>query len=351
MTVVLSTFTGVTAILMVCFWWQRERQLQDVLRQVEERRKEERTGRIRAEVKLRQVTKDLQQIRAQQIIHTNSSNSDGTSKGGTTSTNMLLTSIGTVTSPYTKRMGTPRQPTLVPSSRGFIEFTCPVAALDGIEAYSHIWILFEFHANTNIDKAKTKIRPPRAGGIKVGQLATRSPHRPNCLGLSLVRVEAWKPPRLHIRGLDLVNGTPVFDVKPCVPWDVPTKLVVPNWVDQDDTVSQVIFSETAKDQLKGLVQQGSLDPLYAAGDTDAALQTLSEILAQDPRSSHKGLKQNARGTTSDKNAYNLVFGSCRVFFFVENDGVFVERIEEFDLGENATFVDGVPLFMESETNK
>ena len=332
------------------------------MQEAEDRRKEERTGRIRAEVRLRQVTKQLQQLEAVQK-HGNGTNSsgDGKNKNNSNSTSMLLESIGSVTSPYTKRMGTPRQPQLVPSSRGFIEFTVPAAALDGMDAYSHVWIIFEFHANTNVDKAKTKIRPPRAGGLKVGQLATRSPHRPNCLGLSLVQVEAWdaKTRRLHIRGLDLVHGTPVYDVKPCVPWDVPaTDLRVPSWVETDDSLAQVTFLPAAQDSLRQHVQSGRLAPLYTAHQSDgvaAAQQTLKEILAQDPRSSHKGLKTNARGTIANSNddsnnssqAYNLVFGHCQVFFRVLPDQVVVERIDAIDF-ESATYADGVPLIMANE---
>ena len=127
----------------------------------------------------------------------------------------MMHSIGTTVSPYTKRMGTPRQPQLVPSSRGYIELTIPPDSCAGMEKYSHCWILFEFHANTNTKASrKTKIRPPRGMGEKVGQLATRSPHRPNCIGLSLVCIEKWdtKKRQLHVSGLDLVNGTPVYDI-------------------------------------------------------------------------------------------------------------------------------------------
>ena len=122
---------------------------------------------------------------------------------------MILQCIGTVVSPFTKRMGTPRQGSLVPSSRAFIQLEVPVEALDGMESYSHVWILFAFHANTNnnaFNNQKTKVRPPRADR-KVGQLATRSPHRPNPLGLSLVKMERLdtKLKRLYISALDLVR--------------------------------------------------------------------------------------------------------------------------------------------------
>ena len=190
----------------------------------------------------------------------------------------------------------------------------------------------------------------------MGQLATRSPHRPNCLGLSLVQVASWdaKLRRLHVRGLDLVNGTPVYDVKPCVPWDVPATatLRVPTWVDSDDALAAVTFSDQANTDLRARLSEGCLAPLYTSVDLDDARSTLMEILAQDPRSSHKGLKRNARGTSSDNNkskdedaAYNLILGQCQVFFRVQPpDTVWVERIDKIDL-ESAMHVDGVPLIM------
>eukprot|EP00977_Amphora_coffeiformis_P005927 scaffold1267_cov171-Amphora_coffeaeformis.AAC.3 len=379
-TPILLAAAAVAALSVTCCLWYQRRLLardyktllDEALRQANERRKEERTGRIRAEVRLRQVSKQLSQAQQSSTIpspatiaadagSSHAPNDSFLSRNGRAkqTTTMLLESIGFVTSPYTKRMGTPRQPQLVPSSRGFIEFTCPAATLDGIEAYSHVWVIFEFHANTNVDKSKTKIRPPRAGGLRVGQLATRSPHRPNCLGLSLIQIGCWDPAtrRLHVRGLDLVNGTPVYDVKPVTPFDqvVPVAaLKVPHWVESDDSLANVTFSPTAEVDLQQRVTDGRLAPLYTT-QTDgfvAARQSLVEILAQDPRSSHKGLKNNARGMTTtttevSNSSYNLVFGQCQVFFSVHPDQVVVERIDEIDF-ESATFVDGVPLIMASE---
>jgi tRNA-Thr(GGU) m(6)t(6)A37 methyltransferase TsaA len=293
-------------------------------------------------------------------------------------------------------MGTPRQPALVPASRGFIEFAqhIPAATLDGIEHYSHLWVVFEFHANTLVQVKKTKIRPPRAGGIKVGQLATRSPHRPNCLGLSLVRIDKWdcKTKRLYISGIDLVHGTPVYDIKPFVPWDVPAPFQlqhqqqqqenhhidddngnngfkVPFWVSQHDSLSRVDFTPTASDAICTLVSQQRLAPLYTDENDgfSAAKATLQQILAQDPRSSHKGLKTNARGTTSSSSSsknnnnnnsqtdapfYSLVFCQVQVDFVVNYDTSHVQVVKcsEIDF-DDAAYVDGVPLFSEQNSSK
>ena len=386
---------------LVSYWWHRQQvrrvqhdqdwpslsrhdraALERQVQNLEARRQEERTGRIRAEVKLRTAIKEAEQLRLLaehgRNINANSKPSpvEKTEKGtitaasdDTTRRAMVLHAIGTVVSPYTKRMGTPRQSQLVPSSRGFIEFHhVPAATLSGISDYSHIWVIFEFHANTdmltnnNSNNKRTKIRPPRGGGVKVGQLATRSPHRPNPLGLSLVCVERWDQAnrRLYISGLDLVNGTPVYDVKPCVPWDRPSTLQrVPKWVSQDDAIASVHCSHKASAHLKKMVSEGRLAPLYTVDNDgyNGALQTLREVLAQDPRSSHKGIQDNARGTLSplritggvlDKRLkeYNFVFGQCQVEFVVVEEGVQVTDISAIDF-DPESYVDGVPLVSES----
>jgi len=331
--------------MIASYWMWQTRQQRRATQALEEewskKRQEERTGRIRAEVKLRNALKDLQRV----LLSNDSSNTNKDAE-------MLLRCIGTVVSPYTKRMGAPRQPQLVPASRGYIQFTVQAATLSGIEQYSHIWVIFEFHANTDTNASKkTKIRPPRAPrDTKVGQLATRSPHRPNPLGLSLVKLERWdeKARQLHVVGLDLVNNTPVYDIKPVVPWDIPgfpaikVPLIVPSWVEQDDAIPAVQFEESALNGLQDAVNQGKLAPLYTNfnGGFEAAQQTLLEILAQDPRSSHKGL-ENARGSSSGQ-IYKLIFCEAEVSFLCEKDVVTVTevRLVEFD---ESQYVDGVPL--------
>ena len=132
---------------------------------------------------------------------------------------------------------------LVPDAIGRIELdTTQIqgVSLDGLEQHSHVWISFLFHTNTNtarlsgMNAAPTpgkggrpprrkvfpaKVAPPALGGRRVGVFSTRSPHRPNPVGLTLVRLERVDCRRgvLHVSGLDLVNGTPVIDIKPYMP--------------------------------------------------------------------------------------------------------------------------------------
>ena len=368
---------AITAISSAVVTWHYAHRLHKAeLEKWRERRQEERTGRIRAEVQLRTFHKEREQESLRQKQEEASANDKNHC--------MLLHAIGHVVSPYTKRMGTPRQPQLVPASRGFIQFTAqtaPAACLEGIDDYSHVWILFQFHANTNLPKQnnktpKTKIQPPRCP-YKVGQLATRSPHRPNPIGLSLVRVEHWNAQqrRLHISGLDLVHGTPVFDVKPCVPWDVPgyyqqqrtlkttpqslpfpssldNDFKVPFWVEQDDEIATVSVSDDFIEQVSAMVQAGRLYPLYTIDNdgVDAAVQTLRQVVAQDPRSVTKRKVINQVKTktgSADNDAYHLIFGQCQVDFVVSDDGALLLSMTPIDF-DLAAFVDGVPLVSEAK---
>lgn len=151
--------------------------------------------------------------------------------------------IGRVSSPFSDRRGTPRQGLLASRALASLRLDPSVvepSALDGLEAFSHVWVLFVFHQNTNGCKlgggrhggrsVKAKVHPPRLGGAKTGLFATRTPHRPNPLGLSLARLdgvrrgEAGGGARLLLSGVDLVDGTPVLDVKPWLPLDCPVRL-------------------------------------------------------------------------------------------------------------------------------
>ena len=133
--------------------------------------------------------------------------------------------IGVLHSPFREKFGIPRQPGLVPSVRATLELLPPfdrVEALEGLDGFSHVWLLFHFHATAR-QAWKPTVRPPRLGGNRrVGVFASRSMFRPNPLGLSVVALERidreGDAPVLHLRGADLLDGTPVLDIKPYLPW-------------------------------------------------------------------------------------------------------------------------------------
>ena len=151
---------------------------------------------------------------------------------------ITLQPIGKISSIYKLCVGTPRQGLLAPDSRGRIDLYPQCISSDSVknlEQFSHLWIVFIFHLNNNPEKvnrqATSKIAPPALGGEKVGIFSTRSPHRPNPIGFSLCQLDSVSAPSsngndsvnedepysLHISGLDLVDGTPVLDIKPYVP--------------------------------------------------------------------------------------------------------------------------------------
>lgn len=132
---------------------------------------------------------------------------------------MQFQPIGFIKSCYQDKFGTPRQPGLVPHSRAWIHFEKiwqPEISLQGLEQYSHLWVIFHFHQNGN-ERFHAKVHPPRMNGESIGVFATRSPHRPNPIGLSLVKIESIRDGILEISGVDLIEGTPVLDIKPYLP--------------------------------------------------------------------------------------------------------------------------------------
>jgi len=133
--------------------------------------------------------------------------------------------IGIVRSCFTGTFGIPRQPGLAPAARARLELFAPYArdeAFAGLEGFSHLWLIFVFHACLGAG-FKAKVRPPRLGGRrKVGVFASRSPYRPNPIGISAVRNLGTERTGgrlfLLLGGVDLLDETPVLDVKPYVPY-------------------------------------------------------------------------------------------------------------------------------------
>lgn len=132
--------------------------------------------------------------------------------------------IALVRSPFKEKFGIPRQPNLIRRAQGVVELLPPYASPDsvrGLEQFSHLWLLFEFHATAG-QGWQPLVRPPRLGGNKkVGVFASRSTHRPNPVGMSVVRLErvdVENGVRLHVSGLDLLDQTPILDIKPYLPY-------------------------------------------------------------------------------------------------------------------------------------
>ena len=146
----------------------------------------------------------------QQALHTTDGDATGT----------VLTPVAVIRSPFREKFGIPRQPGLISDVPAQVVLLPPFnreEAVRGLEDFTHIWLIFQFHACPSFD-GSMMVRPPRLGGNKrMGVFATRGTHRPNPLGMSVVtleRIDCESGITLHIKGGDLLDGTPVFDIKP-----------------------------------------------------------------------------------------------------------------------------------------
>jgi len=171
-----------------------------------------------------------------------------------------FTPIGTVESCYKENFAIPRQPGLVKSAWGKIKLKKDFRleqSLIGLEGFSHLWIVFVFHYQTNKDW-KPSVRPPRLGGAKkIGVLASRSPHRPNPIGLSVVKLKKIEKTKfetiIHIEGHDFLEGAPVLDIKPYIAYSDALKKSSSGWANAKIKKTKVRFLPSAIKSLKNLV--------------------------------------------------------------------------------------------------
>jgi putative methyltransferase, YaeB/AF_0241 family len=166
--------------------------------------------------------------------------------------------IGHIESCYKDKFGTPRQPGLVSKSWARLKIRPdlqPEQALEGLEGFSHVWLIWVFHQN-KVSKYHAKVHPPRLGGKSMGLFATRTPHRPNPIGLSLVEIVKVEKDGIIVAGADLVDGTPILDIKPYLPEveSIPEARV--GWTSevQKDPI-EIQFNEHAEKLLQGWVQR------------------------------------------------------------------------------------------------
>lgn len=208
---------------------------------------------------------------------------------------ITLPIIGHVRSPLVQKFGAPRQPNLV-NVPAVIEFVPPFGdplAFEGLAAFSHIWLLWQFHQNRdmpsaldNADKPKfrAQVRPPRLGGNqRLGVFATRSMYRPANIGLSVVRlvdIETLSGSvRLHIMGGDMVDGTPIVDIKPYIVYSDSIVDAQSGFAEQKPMRKQVVIDRHVLTLITDLVAQGQLE--------QHDINIICELLAQDPRPAYR----------------------------------------------------------------
>ena len=219
---------------------------------------------------------------------------------------MTIEPVAYFHSPLKGKFGVPRQSGLAPGLRGEVRFVAPYDSPDavrGLEGFDYCWLIWGFSLNPESGDSLT-VRPPRLGGNeRVGVFASRSPFRPNGLGLSCVKLETVEPGVLHVSGADLADGTPIYDVKP-----------------------YVRYADSRPEARSGFVDGRIWEPLEVEIPADLATElgvegrnALSQLLSLDPRPAYQD---------DSSRIYGLSFGPYEVKFKVDGDKVFVLSLEK-----------------------
>lgn len=238
-------------------------------------------------------------------------------------TDISMPIIGYMHSPYREKFGIPRQPNLV-QVESYIEMQPPyndLLAFEGIEAFSHLWLIWQFHENkpaTTTQQFRAQVRPPRLGGNqKIGVFATRSMYRPAPLGLSVVQlkqvVKQGKSVRVYVQGSDLLDGTPIVDIKP--------------YIHYSDAVLNAQSGYAQHQPQRKLLQWSTLamqDQQALLAAEKVSLQQLAEleqVLSLDPRPAYQ---QDAQ------RIYGMRFADLNVKFNILEDYIEIQRLELYD---------------------
>lgn len=227
-----------------------------------------------------------------------------------------LAIIGVVRSCFSERFGIPRQPGLVPAALGRLDLVPPYNRREmvrGLEEFSHLWVQFLFH-QTLSEGWKATIRPPRLGGRRrVGVFASRSPHRPNHLGLSVVKLEAVVEERdgvaLLLSGIDLLDRTPVLDIKPYIPYSDSPAQAFGGYAQGVPEKVEIVFQPEAREFCQTY-------RVTTGRDLEALIR---QVVGNDPRpASQKGRK----------NSFATMLWGIDVRWVVGETGVVVEACRQ-----------------------
>lgn len=199
-----------------------------------------------------------------------------------------LTAVGHIQSPYKQKFAIPRQPRLVPEAKAKLVFSSDFNREEfvrGLDEFSHIWLLFRFHETA--DKGySAMVRPPRLGGNeRKGVFATRATFRPNAIGMSAVKLEdiEYKNGQLSLllSGIDLLDGTPILDIKPYLPYSDAMTDATAGFADtRPETDMSVEFSDEALAFIEKQTEQPELKAF------------ISNVLKQDPRPAYKKQRES-----------------------------------------------------------
>ena len=229
---------------------------------------------------------------------------------------MEIKPVAHIRTEFPEKFGIPRQSGLAKSLKGCVVFEPEYRnpdALRGLEGFSHLWLIWEFSANRNSGSWQPTVRPPRLGGnAHMGVFATRSPFRPNPLGLSCVKivsidVDTPEGPVIYVSGADLMDGTPIYDIKPYIRYADSRPEAVCGYVDE--------------------LEERSLKVIFPSGLSErvadkTVIPSLMETLRLDPRPSYHD---------DPERTYGLSFAGYNVRFMVNGNLLTVTDLEALHL--------------------
>lgn len=224
---------------------------------------------------------------------------------------MEIKPIARIQTDFSEKFGVPRQAGLAPSLTGKIVFEPEyrnIRAVKELDGFSHIWLIWEFSQCSDLKFSPT-VRPPRLGGNRrVGVFASRSPFRPNRLGLSCVKIEKIETdgenaPIITVSGVDMTDGTPIYDIKPYIPI-----------ADCIPTASEGYTAQTKKYKINI-----SCDEKLLSIIPENKRQALLELLSNDPRPAYND---------EEGKEYGVTFAGFNIRFKYENNGLSVTQIKE-----------------------
>ncbi len=224
---------------------------------------------------------------------------------------MEIKPIARIHTDFSEKFGVPRQAGLAPSLTGKIVFEPEyrnVRAVRELDGFSHIWLIWEF-SQCSDSKFSPTVRPPRLGGNRrVGVFASRSPFRPNRLGLSCVKIEkietdGEKAPIITVSGVDMTDGTPIYDIKPYIPI-----------ADCIPTASEGYTAQTKEYKISVSCDENLLSII-----PENKRQALLELLSNDPRPAYND---------EEGKEYGVTFAGFNIRFKYENNSLSVTQIKE-----------------------
>ena len=234
-------------------------------------------------------------------------------------TTLTLPIIGYMRSPYQEKFGIPRQPNLV-EIESYIEMQGvynDLNAFQGIEEFSHLWLIWQFHDNKNQQdsaKFRPQVRPPRLGGNqKIGVFASRSMYRPAPIGLSVVKLKkvqkVGKQVRVYVVGSDLLNGTPIVDIKPYIQYSDAVMDAKSAYAQDEPQRKSVVWLQNAQISRDELLKKGILSIQIC--------QELEQVLALDPRPAYQD---------DPTRIYGMNFANLNVHFSVDGNQVSIHAL-------------------------